>query len=246
MRAVNLIPEDLRGATAGRTGNAVHVLLGALAVVVVLVSAWALTGRQVTDAQNELNRVRAEAAQAQAQAARVQPYKTFAELRAKRTNTVTELSRARFNWPYALREMSRVLPADVQLTKLDGTTKPPADATAAPAGTPSTTASAPSIALAGCTSNHRSVAEYLARLRGVDGVTKVTYGGSTKVIADASGEGAATSAAPAEAGACRRNTSFEATVLFENAAVATSATAAAPAPAGGAAPTTQTAAGGTK
>lgn len=187
MKAVNLIPSDLRRASGqpGVSGNGVYVLLGVLAVAVVLVAAWALAARSVGQAEQDLNKVKAEAAAAEVRAGELKPYATFHDTRVKRVETVTSLSRSRFNWPFALREVSRVLPRHVWLTELVGTVAPGVTLeNGQGSGKTSQLRNAiasPAIEMVGCTTDHESVARYLARLRSIQGVTRVTLAESEKI-----------------------------------------------------------------
>ena len=126
MKAVNLIPADLRGGGAAptRAGNGVYVLLGALFMCVVLAGAWGIVGRSIADKKTELAQVTTEADAAEVKANRLAPYSKYADLRTKRADTVRSLARSRFNWPFALREVSRVMPDNVWLTGLTGTVAP--------------------------------------------------------------------------------------------------------------------------
>ena len=195
MRAVNLIPQDLRkGTPAGRTGGAVYVVLGALAVAVALVAAWTLAGAQVTAKKNELVRVQAETDAAERRAGELEPYAKFASMADKRVETVTSLSRSRFNWPFALREVSRVLPSDVWLVGVTGTVAPGVQLESGGGGGSTQLRSqllAPALEMSGCSTSQDSVARYLARLRSVQGVTRVSLSESIKldVTADQAGGG---------------------------------------------------------
>lgn len=192
MKAVNLIPEDLRkvrGATGGRSGAGVYVLLGGLALLAVIVSAWAFSSRTVSDKKAELARVSAEATAAQQKAAELKPYIEFARLSEKRVSTVRELARNRFNWPYALREISRVMPSDVWLTSLVGTAAP---GVSVPGGTGSplrSSVQAPAVEITGCTTDMANVARFIARLRDVEGITRVGLDSSIKTEQVGSGGG---------------------------------------------------------
>jgi Tfp pilus assembly protein PilN len=223
MKAVNLLPPDLRRAsgTSGATGNAVYVLLGVLGVAVVLVAAWAMAARSVAQGESDVSRFRAEADAAE-----------------ERVDTVTSLSRSRFNWPFALREVSRVLPKDVWLTQLVGTVAPGVQIEDAPGG-PTTPLrgqlNAPAIEIAGCTTSQVRVAEYLARLRSVQGVTRVTLASSEKADVEGGGSGGAGSGSGGGSGGtggaggsdCRAGDSevpkFDLIIFFE-ASTATSST----------------------
>lgn len=235
MRAVNLIPTELRGAgggNPGRTGSGVYIALGVLAALVVLSTAWAVAARGVTAKQNELTRVTAEAQTAEARANAVAPYAEFSSVRDKRVETVTSLSRSRFNWPYAIREVSRVMPSNVSLLSLLGTVAPGVQVEGAggPASGLRTALAVPAIELRGCTYDQESVARYLARLRSIDGVTRVSLAQSEKGDMSTGGSG------DCRAGSDKRPR-FDIVVFFER------STAKAASAAGGTAPVAGGAAG---
>ena len=205
MKAVNLIPSDLRRASgsAGATGPAVYILLGALTVSVILVAAWAVVGRSVTQTENDLQKVRAEAAAAEQRAGELKPYAQFRATREKRVETVTSLSRSRFNWPFALREVSRVLPSDVWLIGVTGTVAPGVQLEGGGGGVTSALRNqlaAPALEMTGCSTSQDSVARYLARLRSVQGVTRVSLAESVKldVAADTARSGGGSGGGDAE------------------------------------------------
>ena len=227
MKAVNLIPNDLRRASgsSGSTGNSVYVLLGVLGVAVVLVAALAMASRSVAQGEADLDRVRAEADAAEVRAGQLKPYAAFHDMRVKRVETVTSLSRSRFNWPFALREVSRVLPDDVWLTQVVGTVAPGVQIEDASGGATAQLRSAlssPAIELSGCTTTQEQVARYLARLRSIQGVTRVTLAQSEKIdIAATQGsEGGGGGGGGAGGGAdCRQGNrripKFELIIFFE-------------------------------
>jgi Tfp pilus assembly protein PilN len=231
---------------------AVYVLLGVLAALVVLASAWGLTSRQVADRKVELAKVETEAQSAEARATALQSYTAFAGLRAKRVETVTSLSRTRFNWPYALREISRVVPPSVSLTTLIGTVAPGVSVDGASSAAASLRAElqVPAVELTGCTSSQEEVARYLARLRSIDGVTRVSLAGSEKAQG-ATGGGPAPAASGGGGGDdCRAGSDqrpkFDAVVFFERSTASSSSVgsgaAATPAAAPGAKPAASAAA----
>jgi Tfp pilus assembly protein PilN len=234
VRAVNLIPQDLRkGAPAGRTGNAVYLLLGALVVAVVLVAAWTIAGARITDAQNELTRVQAEADAAEQRAGQLEPYTKFASMAEKRVETVSSLSRSRFNWPYAIREVSRTIPANVWLAQVVGTVAPGVTVDDVATGATQQLRNAlavPAIEVVGCSTGQSDVARYLARLRSVEGVTRVSLASSEKTT-DRGGGGTD----PDESEDCRQGNrqipKFEAVVFFERSTASVSAPTAGAAPA---------------
>jgi Tfp pilus assembly protein PilN len=176
VRAVNLLPADVRVESPRTGGGPAHVLLGALAALVVLASLWAVASKQAGDRRAALDRVDAQAAAAEARAGASQPYEEFARLAKARLETVSALARSRFDWAHAMREISRVLPADVWLTQLGGDS-------GAGGGTPSATTSAapsPTFKLDGCTRSQARVAQLMVRLRAVDGVRDVELSKSQK------------------------------------------------------------------
>jgi len=187
MKAVNLMPRDTRGAAAataaGGSGNGVYVLLAGLVALVAMATLWASAGKQAGDRQAKLDRVSAQAAAAERRASAAAPYVEFAKLAENRVATVTRLSATRFDWAHAMREVSRVLPADVWLTSLTG-------ASGAAGDTPTPTTSAapePTITVMGCTRSQAKVARLMARLRTIDGVRRIALKSSAKP--DGKGEG---------------------------------------------------------
>jgi Tfp pilus assembly protein PilN len=174
------LPGDGRSRAAGvgrgSTGAAVYVLLGALAALVVLASLWAASSRQAGERRAQLQRANTEASAAEARVGAAEPYQLFARLAKDRIETVSALAGTRFDWAHAMREISRVLPADVWLTELAGTSG--ADGQA-PSPTTSV-APAPTFKLDGCTRSQGKVALLMARLRAVDGVRDVELSKSQK------------------------------------------------------------------
>jgi Tfp pilus assembly protein PilN len=174
------MPDPGRGARRGGggagTGAAVYVVLGALAALVVLASLWSIANKQAGDRTARLDRATTEAAAAEARAGAAAPYEEFARLAKDRVATIGTLAKTRFDWAQAMREISRVLPADVWLTEMSGTSG--ADGSA-PSPT-SSSAPAPEFQLTGCTGSQAKVALLMARLRSVDGVRDVELSKSEK------------------------------------------------------------------
>jgi Tfp pilus assembly protein PilN len=187
MKAVNLLPPDLRGAGTpasavssadehtGRAGA--FAVLGALAFCVVALAAYVLTSNTIKDRQAQLDQVTAQAASATQRAAQLRPYADFEAQASQRVATVKDLAAARFDWEQALRDISLAVPANVTLTDLIGTVSNAAG------GSNSARASipAPAIELTGCsTGGQAAVAGLLSRLQAVDGVTRVTLSKSDR------------------------------------------------------------------
>lgn len=186
MRAVNLIPQDARkggrqpvGLRLSGSSAGPYVLLAALAVAVVLAGAWALSSKQLSEHKAELARVQQEAQAAEAKSASLASYKDFATLSAARAETVSGLIKGRFDWSHGLREVARVIPADVNLLSLVGTTSPTSTVQGG-GGSLRGALPLPAIDLIGCAKSQSRVAQLLARLRAIDGVQRVSLSSSEK------------------------------------------------------------------
>jgi Tfp pilus assembly protein PilN len=187
MKAVNLIPPDARGAGRAKLGAGLaggvgaYGVLAVLGLAVVMVAIWAMAGRGVSENQAELARVERQAQAAEAKVASLAPYKDFAALSKSRSETVKGLIDGRFDWSAGLREVARVIPRDVDLTSLVGTTSPTSRVEGA--GGSASLRSAlpvPAIDLIGCAPSQSRVAELLAALRAIDGVQRVSLASSEK------------------------------------------------------------------
>jgi Tfp pilus assembly protein PilN len=221
MKAINLIPlEERRGTTAGgRSGGAVYGVLGALLVLVVMASAYAMSSRDIKSAKSDLARVQAEAAATQAQADKLAAYTQFADMRKRRVATVASLAASRFDWPHALHEVSRTIPSNAWLTSLRGTVSP---GTAVDGANDPLRAALPlpAVEIAGCTTSQKNVARMAASMRLIDGVERVSLSSSEK---SGSGGGTATGGDSCTVG---NRPKFSMTVFFHaQAAPATGGTA---------------------
>jgi Tfp pilus assembly protein PilN len=181
MRAVNLLPADLRGAVkapapvtpapeenGGSTGA--FFALGALALCVLGLAGYILTTNDIKQAESDLAALDARSQVLVAETARLKPYADFAALAQARVTTVNDLAGQRFDWEGAFRDLARALPDDVSVQTLGGTIS-----SAAGGGNPlRASINAPAIELVGCTSSQNAVARMMARLRAVNGVTRVS------------------------------------------------------------------------
>lgn len=192
MKAVNLIPQDARKGGRAKigpglsSGMGAYVLLAALAVAVLMAGAWAVTGKQLSDNKADLARVEQEAQVAEAKVSSLAPYKEFAALSASRVETIGGLVNGRFDWSHGLREVARVVPANIDLVSLVGTVSPTSSAGGSSGGGGAGGGSlraalpVPAIDLIGCARSQSHVARLLARLRAVDGVQRVSLSSSEK------------------------------------------------------------------
>jgi Tfp pilus assembly protein PilN len=220
MRAVNLLPSDLRGTAPAASPSArpepaegigAYVVLGALALCVALVAVYVLATNTVKQKQSDLAAITVKADATAQKVAQLKPYADFDALAKARVETVRGLAAARFDWEQALRDLSRVIPGDVKLQTINGDM-----------GLPGTTGSggdplrgsiqAPAVSLTGCAATQQAVAHLMSRLRGVDGVTRVSLSKSERP-SDAGGN---------ETSACVGDNppNFSAVVFFEGSAAA--------------------------
>jgi Tfp pilus assembly protein PilN len=225
MKAVNLLPPDVRGAgkpasamvatgdeATGRVGA--FALLGVLAFCVVALAAYVLAGNTVKDRQAQLDDVTAQAASVTQRAARLKPYADFAAQAQERVQTVRDLAASRFDWEQAMRDLSRVVPPGVTLSTLNASIS---SASGAGSGLRSAIA-APAVELTGCTTGGQvAVATLLSRLRNVDGVTRVSLSKSDKP--DTTSTTTTQSSGPATGCGAGRPPQFDVVVFFERSTV---------------------------
>jgi Tfp pilus assembly protein PilN len=247
MKAVNLIPSEERrgGAAGGRSATPAYAVLGVLAVLVLIVAAWTLTGKSVNDRRTQLAGVEQQANAAEAQATKLVAYSAFSDLRKKRAETVASIARSRFDWAHVMHEIARVIPSDAHLTSLSGSVSPDAPA---PAGGGSAlalrgTSPGPAIDVVGCVPGQAKVSQMLSRLRLIDGVQHVTLAESAKPDANVL-PGSSSSGGTGD-GDCRYNdkiTKFDVLIVFAAppAVPAPAAATSAPAAGGTTAPASQT------
>jgi hypothetical protein len=217
MRAVNLIPAGERrgvSVSAGRSGGAAYVVLGALGVLAVLLLLYGMARHQVSDRQGKLASITAQTVRAQQSASALTPYTSFAALREQRMKAVEQVVDSRFDWAHAFHELGRVLPRDASITTLNGSvgssssttsTSTPSSTPGAAAGASSVTSatppgSVPTITLGGCATGQAEVALTLQRLRLMDGVGSVSLQSSAKSTSGGPGASGASSSANCTAG----------------------------------------------
>ena len=227
MKAINLLPPDLRGtqktaapkaaiAPVEPGGIGAFVVLGALAACVAALAAYVLTTNTVKDRQAQLEAVTAHAQATTQRVNQLKPYADFQAMAETRIQTVKDLSSSRFDWEQALRDISRAVPANITLRELTGTIS--GGAVASGGGVRGAIA-APAIELKGCTSGQKEVATLLSRLRNVDGVTRVSLGKSTKPEEATSAASPIAGGAEAEGCPGDRPPNFEIVIFFEGAEV---------------------------
>jgi hypothetical protein len=235
MKAVNLIPRDeLRAAGgAGRSGGGAYAVLAVLALAVLMAGAWAHLGATARDKDAAAARVQAEATSAEVKASKLKVYTDFAQLSESRSETVRQLAASRFDWPHALRDVARTVPASAWVVSLRATVSPSVsvDGTADPLRQ---ALAVPAIEVTGCAKTQSDVAGTVAAMRRIDDVQRVSLSSSASGSGGAGGSGGCGESAPADA------PQFSMTIFF-NAPKATATTGAT----GTAAATASTTTGGT-
>jgi len=186
MKAVNLLPSELRGAAPAPAKRAVprdsggagsYIVLGALALTVAGLAGWVLTGNTIDQREADLAAVTERQQAAQTRIAQLKPYADFAAVANERVATVEQLAGLRFRWDRALRDISYALPTDVSVQQLDASI---ASGTGGGASPLRGAVAAPAIEITGCTTDQEAVARLMARLRAVNGVTRVSLSRTDK------------------------------------------------------------------
>jgi Tfp pilus assembly protein PilN len=211
VKPVNLLPERFRPpqASGGKSGSA-YVVLGGLCVLLGCVLALVLTQRQIESGRAASARLQDETRVAEARAAQLGDFGSFAALKEQRLASVRRLAAARVDWERVVRELARVLPEGVRLRELQASAGAGASgaAGAAPAAgaAAATTASGPTVTLAGCAPDHQAVATTVVRLRELHRATEVRLTGSSRGEDPSDGEAGGDDAGSDAGGgaACRR------------------------------------------
>jgi len=182
MRPVNLIPpEEQRGERAPlRTGGMVYVLVGMLAVLLLAVTAVAVTGKSISDKRSEKDALDQELSAVQAHAQALRPFADFRAVQQARGDTVTSLATSRFDWERVMRELALILPEDVWLVNLTGTVSPDVQVTDGAEITARDEVEGPALEIIGCGPGQEAVATFIAALEDIDGVTRVGLASSEK------------------------------------------------------------------
>jgi Tfp pilus assembly protein PilN len=179
MRAINLVPADERPGrvNGGKSNGAVYGLLIGLIVVLVAASSLAMTKKKQAQAKADLAAVQQSTQAFDQIAAQFSSYESAASNATSRIETVRGLAQARFDWAGAMRDLSRVVPANVQITELNATVKP--GLSVGNGGTALRTAiGTPAITMTGCATDQDAVANLLGQLEAQRRVTQVSLDSS--------------------------------------------------------------------
>jgi Tfp pilus assembly protein PilN len=218
MRAVNLLPQKHRPAapTGGRRGSA-YVLIGALAVVLVALVGYVLTGNSINSAKEQVAIAEKETQEAQAKTRALQPYGDFSSVAQGRLASVKTQAQGRIDWERLVRELAHLLPEGSWLTTTDAAADP-----SLAEGVKQGDATGPVVQLTGCAKDQPIVADTLLRLRRVSGTTDVTLKES---VQGEEGTGSSDSAGGSSAQDCgttggKPNYTWQATLTFDPAQAA--------------------------
>jgi Tfp pilus assembly protein PilN len=166
-----------------RTGALSYVVVAVLAVALAGVTGMVLMNNQITDRKAEKSSLESQVAEAEAEAKRFSAFADFASVQQAREETVSSLAESRFDWERVLRELAIVIPEDVWLTSLTATVSPAVQLSGSGSSSSSSSGSTasgmgsvqgPALQIEGCGAGHEAVARFLAALRDIDGVTRVS------------------------------------------------------------------------
>jgi Tfp pilus assembly protein PilN len=193
MRPVNLIPKEERpgGRRPLREGPLAYIVVGALALAVIGVTALVVTNTKVSERQTEVTQLQSKEATLQAKAGALASYTQFSAVRKQRVATVDELADSRFDWHRVLDELGLLMTNNVQVTSLNGSVAPEASS-----GTISLRGeiAGPALEMSGCADSQAGVADFIETVKEVEGVTRVAVPSSTS---GGAGANAGTASCPA-------------------------------------------------
>jgi Tfp pilus assembly protein PilN len=196
MRPVNLIPpEDRLGKRKPmRGGPLAYIVLGALVLALLGVTALAVTSNQISDSKAEIATLEEQKAAVETRAQSLASFTQFHSLREQRVATVTSLADSRFNWERVMRELALVLPGDVWLTNLTASASPAVSPEGAASVSLRSGIPGPALELVGCARSQDAVAGFIQSLKDIDGVTRVGVQGSA-LAGGSGGESGSTASA---------------------------------------------------
>jgi Tfp pilus assembly protein PilN len=233
MRPVNLIPPEQRRDSQSplRTGPLPYIVLGALVALLLGVALLVVTGNQISERKSEIVTLKREDRATQKKAERLASYVQLSQLRQQRTETVDSLADSRFDWERVMRELSKILPSDVWLTRLNASASSGASSSGSSSesssGSLRSSIAGPALEITGCANSQDGVAGFVTAVKEIDGVTRVGVESSALPSEESSSE----SGGGAEGGGgsdCRtRNfiAQFELVVAFDAAPVPATAEA---------------------
>ncbi len=170
MRAVNLLPRDVKRSSLKPNVPVLAGVIAAVLVVTILCAGFLLESAKVADRRNQLDAARAELAlvppppppQSNIEA-------SLAGIEAARVSALQSALEGRIAWDRVLREVSLVLPEDVWLTTLT-------------LGSPSVTAGEGGFDMSGSAYSHDGVARLLSRLALIPDIKNVELDHSNATV----------------------------------------------------------------
>jgi len=182
MRAVNLIPEELRPRIPGDGDPRVaYGVLGVLAILLVMVLVAISYSNKISTIEDQTAAINAEAQGHRSKVAAVvtTPDSVSGDVK-ERTLLVGGLAKSRFPWGTALYDLSRAIPSDTTLNSIDV-------ASASPTAASSSGASGASMTLGGCTSSWVGYSRFMTWLKTMPGVAKVES--TSSAVSESGGQG---------------------------------------------------------
>ena len=180
MRAVNLLPREVKRSRTRLTAVGQLAIVSPFVVAALIVSGYLLASSTVNSKEAALRDARDRLAALPVPKTTVQPNSQLALQRDQRITALASALQGRLGWDRVLRDLSAVLPGDVWLTKLSAQVPPvvPAPSATTTATTTSTTttttttspATSPPVAtgepldIEGYTYSQEGVARFLTRL----------------------------------------------------------------------------------
>lgn len=183
MRAVNLIPEELRPRIPGDGDPRIaYGVLGGLAIMLVMVLVAISYSNKLKTIEDQTAAINAEAQSHRTKVAAVAttPDQVAADVKT-RTLLVGGLAKTRFPWGDALYDLSRAIPSDTTLNDINVRSGTTGGADAATSGS--------TMSLTGCTSSWVGYSRFMTWLKTMPGVAKVESSSSAVGTAAASGDG---------------------------------------------------------
>jgi Tfp pilus assembly protein PilN len=217
VRPVNLLPDgDRARAPISVSENAHKVVLGVLAGLLVAMLAYVLTTNQITSHKSDIDKANQEQQAAQKRVDKLGPFGRFAQIKATRVKSVSDLAKTRFDWERLMRELALVLPSGVWLTEVDASSSgapqagtgssspPPADSSTTSSG------ATPTVVISGCAKTQSTVATAMVRMRSLHRAENVELSESGNGKSDGGSGGEPTAGGEG----CGSRYAFKTTVTF--------------------------------
>lgn len=185
MKRINLLPPEDR-AKARRERGLTYVIIGLVALLAVLGLVYLWQNNKVGDKEAERDRIEADIAAVQQQAAALQQYEVLQTKRTEMTTTAKAIDDARVPWSTIFEEISLVIPENVRLQSLTCTV-PAAMLPGAAPGVEAGGEMAADITFTGQTYEHKDVAEFMTRLGLIPQLTNIQLSSSTQAAATTTG-----------------------------------------------------------